>query len=143
MPELNPDPHESGYVFIPTGQITSLFASRNDARGAVEELARLGYSGGRMQVFIGQAGAEQLDLSGEAHGTVTRRLRNIESLLVPETGETFKQADASLRAGGVFVAVRLDGEQGKEEVAAIFRKHHGTVIRYWSRWIVESLDGPA
>jgi hypothetical protein len=139
MPELNPDPHASGYVFIPAGRITSLFASREDAKGAVEELVALGYRD-RMEVFIGEAGAEQLDLSGEAHGTVTRRFRNLEALLIPESGETLRRADAALRAGGVVLAVRLDGEKGKEEVAACFRKHHGTVIRFWSRWAIETLD---
>ncbi|HEY0875382.1 MAG TPA: hypothetical protein VGD94_18040 [Vicinamibacterales bacterium] len=140
MPEVNPDPHESGYAFIPVNRVTSLFASRDDARRVVEELAKLGYTGDRIEVFVGETGAERLDLSGEAHGTAVRRLRNLEALLVPETGETLRRADEELRAGGVFVAVRLDDDEGKEEVAAAFRKHRGSVIRYWSRWVVESLD---
>jgi hypothetical protein len=60
--------------------------------------------------------------------------------LAPESGETLRRADSTLRAGGVFVAVRLNDAEGKDEVAATFRKHHGAVIRYWSHWIVESLD---
>lgn len=140
MAELNSDPHASGYMFIPLERVTSLFASRDDAKRAVGELAALGYSGDRVEAFIGESGAETLDLSGEAHGTATRRLRNLEALLVPESGDTLRRADAALRAGGVFVAVRLEGEKGKDEVAATFRKHHGTVIRYWSRWMIESLD---
>lgn len=143
MAELNPDPHASGYVFIPAGRVTSLFASREDAKRAVEDLARNGYKGERLEVFIGEAGADQLDLSGEAHGTIIRRLRNLEALLVPESGATFQHADAVLRDGGVFVAVRVDGDQGKAEAAATFRKHRGSVIRYWSRWIVEALDEQA
>ena len=140
MPELNPDPHASGYVFIPTGQITSLFASRDDAKRALEELAGLGYRGDRLEVFIGEAGADQLDLSGDAHGTTTRRLRNLQALLIPETGQTLQHADDALRAGGVIVAARPESDDAKAEVAAILRKHQGTVIRYWSRWVVESLD---
>jgi hypothetical protein len=140
MAELNPDPHASGYVFIPAGRVTSLFASPDDAKRAVGALLALGYKGA-VEVFIGEAGADTLDLSGEAHGTATRRLRNLEALLIPESGETLRQADTMLRAGGVVVAVRLDDGKGKEEVAATFRQHHGTVVRYWSRWIVESLDG--
>lgn len=140
MVEVNPDPHASGYVFVPVDRVTSIFRSRDDARRAVEELRSIGLPAGRIEAFVGEEGAETLDLSGEAHGAVTRRLRNIEALLIPESGATFQQADEALHSGGVFLAVQLDDKEQKDRVAAALRKHHGTVIRYWSRWVIEALD---
>ena len=43
--------------------------------------------------------------------------------------------------GGVAVAVLMDGKEPmKEGVASLLKRHQATVIRYWGRWAVESLD---
>ena len=141
MVELNPNLHGASYLFIPVNRVTSLFRSRDDARAAVGELQKLGFPENTLEVFVGEAGAEALDLSGEAHGLVARRFRNLEALFALEAGESHKLADNVLRAGGVAVAVDMEGRQEmKDRVAQILKAHHGQVVRYWSRWTIEMLD---
>jgi hypothetical protein len=141
MADINPDPHEYGYAFIPLNRVTALFASSDDARAAVKGLHTLGFGPQTLDVFVGEQGAAALDLPGEDHGTVTRILRNFEALMVQMAGDSHKRADAALNAGGVAIAVLMDGkEKMKEEVARLLKRHRAEVIRYWSRWTIESMD---
>ena len=141
MTVVNPDPHQEGYVFVPANRILSLFLALPEVRTVVRELRSLGFGDTDIEVFSGQAGAKVLDLSGEAHGVMPRFIRNLEALLVPEDGETFRQADEAMRGGGFTIAVRMDGREAlKPKVGEVFRSHGGTLIRYWKHWVVESLD---
>jgi hypothetical protein len=141
MANINPDPHEYGYAFIPLNRVTALFSSSDDARAAVKELHTLGFGPQTLDVFVGEQGAAALDLSGEGHGTVTRILRNFEALIVQIAGDSHKKADAALNTGAVAVAVLMDGKEAmKEGVATLLKRHRAEVIRYWSRWTIESMD---
>jgi len=141
MVEINRDPHEYGYAFIPLNRVTALFSSSEDARASVKELHALGFGPETLDVFVGEQGAAALDLSGEDHGTVTRILRNFEALMVQMAGDSHKRAHAALNMGGVAVAVLMDGkEKMKEDVASVLKRHRAEAIRYWSRWTIESMD---
>ena len=141
MADINPDPHDYGYAFIPLNRITALFSSSDDARAAVKELHTLGFGPKTLDVFVGEQGAEALDLSGEGHGTVTRILRNFEALMVQMAGDSHKRVDAALKTGGVALAVLMDGKEAmKDEVATLVKRQRGKVIRYWSRWTIEAMD---
>ena len=141
MATVNPDPHLQGYVFVPANRILSLFPSEPKVRAVLRELHELGFGDADIDVFSGEAGANVLDLSGEAHGVMPRFMRNLEALLVPEDAETFRRAEEAMRGGAFAVAVRMDGrEASKPKVGEIFKSHGGTLIRYWKHWVVESLD---
>jgi hypothetical protein len=141
MADVNPDPHEYGYVFVPQNRITAIFSSQDDVRGAVKDLEALGIEPQNVDVFVGPEGAAALDLSGEGHGPITRQLRNFEALMVLVAGESHRRADAALKSGAMALAVLLDGkEESKPEVAALLKVRHATLVRYWGRWTVESLD---
>lgn len=141
MPDVNPNPHEFGYVFVPLNRITALFDATEDARNAVQALKALGFGPGTLDVFVGVEGAAALDLSGEAHGVATRAIRNFEAFMVQVAGDSHKQMDTALKAGGVAVAVLMDGkEDRKDDVAALLRDHRAGTVRYWSRWTIEALD---
>jgi hypothetical protein len=141
MANINPDPHEYGYVFIPLNRITSLFASRDDARAAVNEVCSIGFLPQNIDVFVGSEGAATLDLSGAAHGAAIRRVRDFEAFMVGAAGDAHQRADTALKAGGVAIAILMDGNEArKTDLAALLRRHHATVVRYWGRWTIESLD---
>ena len=61
--------------------------------------------------------------------------------MVQVAGDSHQRADEALRAGGAAVAVLLDGKETmKNQVGSILKRHRATVIRYWGRWTIESLD---
>jgi hypothetical protein len=69
---INPDPHRHGYVFVPHNRVTAVFASEIAARAAVDELRTLGLEGSAIDVFVGEDGADALDLSASGRGPVVR-----------------------------------------------------------------------
>jgi hypothetical protein len=89
---------------------------------AVRELHHLGFAGQNIDVFVGEEGANMLDLTGERHGPMTRRLRDVEPLLIL-IADSFRQADAALRAGGTAVAVVLDGKESLKEPRPVLTNH--------------------
>lgn len=138
---INPDPHRHGYVFVPLNRMTVIFASDAAARAAVDELRSMHIEGPAIDVFIGEEGAEALDLSALGQSSLVRTIRNIESLTVQIADRSKDRADAALRAGGIVLAILLDGhEDEKDAVAALLRRHGGVAVRYWGRWTIEAFD---
>jgi len=141
MANINSDPHDYGYAFIPLNRVTALFSSSDDARAAVKELQALGFGPQTLDVFVGKEGAVALDLSGEGHGVVTRLLRNFEALMVPIAGDSHQRAEVALNTGGVAIAVLMDGKEAmKTTVGTLLKRHRAEVVRYWSRWTIEAMD---
>ena len=140
MAQVNPDPHASGYVFIPANRVTGIFSTVEDGQGALQALNAQGWGTQHVDVFVGAEGADTLDLQGQRHGVAVRVMRNIEAFIGDAEAELHRQADAALRAGGCVIGVLLAGkEDQKDQVAAILKDHHGQLIHYWSRWTIERL----
>jgi hypothetical protein len=140
MAQVNPDPHESGYVFIPANRVTGIFSTVKDAQGALQALNAQGWGTQHIDVFVGAEGADTLDLQGQRHGGVVRVMRNIEAFIGDVEAELHRQADAALRAGGCVMGVLMAGKEGqKDQVAAILKANHGQLIHYWSHWTIERL----
>jgi hypothetical protein len=141
MANINPDPHRYGYAFVPLNRVTAVFQSEADARAAVGGIRALGINPAGIDVFIGEKGATALDLAGLAHGPVVRTLRRLEALTVQIAQQTSDYAAATLMAGGIAVAILMDGHESLTSgVAAVLRRHRGRAIRHWNRWTIEGLD---
>ena len=139
MAQVNPSPHEHGYVFIPTNRVTGLFASYDDLEGALQTLESLGFGHQYIEVFAGPEGAQLLDLCGQRHGIAAWLFRNVEALLSDDTS-LHQQADATLRAGGGVIGILIDGKESmKEQVAEVLKANNGQMINYWGRFTTERL----
>jgi hypothetical protein len=140
MAQVNPDPHKSGYVFLPANRVTGIFSTVEDAQGALQALNAQGWGTQHIDVFVGAEGADTLDLQGQRHGIVVRVMRNIEAFIGDVEAELHRQADTALRAGGCVMGVLMAGkEDQKNQVAAILKDNHGQLIHYWSHWTIERL----
>lgn len=139
MAQVNPNLHGDGYLFVPTNRITSIFATTADVRKAIAELVPLGLAGPAIDVFVGETGAETLDLSADHHGAAARTIRNMEAIMVLEAGDSHRRADDALRSGGALLAVLMDGkEDQKDAVVETLKRNNASLIRYWGRWSIES-----
>jgi hypothetical protein len=84
MSEVNPDPHQAGYVYQPTNAVTAFFPPGSDPQAAVRELSDAGFTQERVNVFTGEQGASQLDVSGVKHGAWVQFRRALEQVFADE-----------------------------------------------------------
>jgi hypothetical protein len=141
MTQINPDPHTYGYVFVPRNRITSMFGAASDVLQALRELRELDIADDALELFVGEAGADTLDLPADHHGVTARRIRNMEAFMVLEAGDSHRRADEAMRQGGAALVVRMDGKEAlKDAVVAVLHRNHAWLVRYWGRWSIESFD---
>lgn len=139
MTRINPDPHESGYVYQPTKAVTALFSASQGVQAMLDELSKAGFSGAKVDVFWGEQGADRLDLAGEKHGAWVRFRRGLESVFADEP-EVYQRAEQVLRSGGTIVAVLTDGGAVEKEAAVgVLKVHHGEEVTYWGNVVIEHL----
>ena len=98
MSQVNPDPHDEGYVYQPTHAVTGDFPAGVDVQAVQRALADAGFGAEQVQVFLGEAGAAQLDFKGERHGGWVQFRRALEQLFADET-TVFDRADLSVGPG--------------------------------------------
>ena len=72
------------------------------------------------------------------HYEIYSRIFRALDTLGSEHDETQLHVGA-LREGHTVVVVNLKDDSDKDEVAALFRKHRGHEIHYYSRWATEDL----
>ena len=137
MSQVNPDPHDEGYVYQPTHAVTGDFPAGVDVQAVQRELADAGFAAEQVQVFQGEAGAAQLDFKGERHGGWVQFRRAIERLIADET-TVFDRAEELLRSGGVVVAAFTGGDAAlKDRAVDVLKSHGGQPVRYWGEWTVD------
>jgi hypothetical protein len=139
MSRINPDPHQAGYVYQPTKAVTAFFPAGQDLQGMLNALSDAGFAKEKVDVFMGEQGATQLDLSGDSHGAWVRFMRGLESALADES-EVLHRAEQILKSGGSVVAVLTDGESTqKESAAGILNAHDGHEVTYWGPLVQQRL----
>lgn len=158
MARINCDPYEGGHLFVLVNRVTCLFDTEDEAMAAVRALEDDGVATDDVDVFIGEKGAQCLDLSGRGHGRAVRLLRSLEEA-VSDMGETSHRIDDALRRGATLLCVKLhkrplishdaDGRlhvslferQNDEKVRAlrVLKALHAHEIHYWGSWAVEDV----
>jgi len=137
MAELNPDPYKDGDPLGPTGRITGIFSSMSDLKAALADMKSSGCKNTDTAVFVGAAGAIQLDAGGEIRDI--EGLKMFQNAVCDET-EMFAEFEQALKKGEAVVAVSLKGDESKKApLAEILKSHHARKINYWGKWQYEKL----
>ena len=139
MAQENLDPHAEGYVFSPVNSVTGFFDSHDQLDPALQSLREAGFGDQDVGVFVGEEGAQILDLSGQRHGFAVQLWRHVEAIFSDQT-ELHQLTDQTLRAGGIVIGVRTDGDVEKKATASrILKAHQAHQINFWGPLAVERL----
>lgn len=156
MAQINRDPN--GHLFALVNRVTCLFDREDDVTAAVRALEEEGVATEDIDLFVGEQGAQSLDLSGRGHGPAVRLLRTLEEAMT-DMGETTHRIDDALRRGATLLSVKLhkrplirqDAEgrldvalferqsDGKARALRVLRAVHAHEIHYWGPWSVEDV----
>lgn len=105
----------------------------------LDALSEAGFAKEKVDVFMGEQGATQLDVSGDMHGDWVRFMRQLWSTIADES-EVLHRAEQVLKSGGSVVAVLTDGESTQRESAAgILSAHQGQEVTYWGPLVLQRL----
>jgi hypothetical protein len=139
MAQENLDPHAEGYVFSPVNSVTGFFDSHDQLDPALQSLREAGFEDQDVGVFVGEEGAQTLDLSGQRHGFAVQLWRHVEAIFSDQT-ELHQLTDQTLRGGGIVIGVRTDGDVEKKATASrILKAHQAHQINFWGPLTVERL----
>jgi hypothetical protein len=139
MIRLNPDPHNGGYVYVPTRAVTAYFPADSDLQPMLHDLVAAGFAENRVDVFTGPRGLERLDPEGRWHGLWVRLMRLLEDTFL-EDFDQFKKTEQVLEEGGSVVAVStLKDADRRRRAAEIMKAHRGWDVIYWGPLVREYL----
>ncbi len=137
MIQINPDPHTSGYVYVPTHAVTAFFPAGVSVEPIVRALKDAGFAGDHVEIFTGAQGATKLDAEGHRHGLWVRFLRSLEETFGEDYDE-FAKADQILRSGGTVVSVHTHKDAAKKcQAAELLLAQGGQDVMYWGKWARE------
>lgn len=136
MPNVNPEPAGKG-KYDPVGRVTAVYGTCDNLRSIIQSLNEAGFTDKEIDVFIGDEGADKLDLKKNQVGAIVRFLRELEMSLSDES-EIHKLIDENLRSGGMVLNVLAgNDDQKKARAAQILKAHNAHDVRYWGRWSIE------
>jgi hypothetical protein len=136
MLTVNPDTYPTG-KFSPFHYVTAIFDTPDDLDAIVESLEQNGFSGNEIDVFLGEEGAEKLDVHGKRVGLIKRWLRGVKEFFTDET-EIHAFLDQKLRAGGMSILVNTIGRDERRAAAVQVLKTFGpSDVRYWGNAVIE------
>ena len=158
MSQVNCDPYAGGRLFALVNRVTCLFDREDEVMAAVRALEEEGVASDDIDVFVGEEGAQCLDLFGRGHGRAVRLLRSLEDAMA-DTGETHHRIDSALRRGATLLCVKLhkrplisQDDDGKLHIALferlsdekaralrVLKAVHAHEIHYWGPWSVEDV----
>src|SRR5580704_6779595 len=76
MVTVNPEPVKKG-KYSPLYRVTAIYGTPGSLHPIIRSLQQAGFVEQEIDVFIGEEGAEQLDLGGKKLGAVVRFLRDL------------------------------------------------------------------
>lgn len=136
MVTVNPEPAQKG-KYSPVNRVTAIYGTREPLNAIIESLGRAGFAEQAIDVFIGEEGAEKLDLKEKKLGFVVRFLRDLEMMFSDER-ETHNQLDEALRNGGMSINVLTgSADEKKKSAAGILKANNPQDVRYWGQLSIE------
>src|SRR5262245_44984632 len=139
MARVNSDPHLDHFTFSLTNRLTALFEAIEQAQQAAEALGEAGFPNEEIDLFVGEEGANMLDLAEKHHGVVGRLVRALD-YLVTDDALIHGHLDGALRGGHAFLAVRATAEQEKKKLGArLLREAGAHDVYFWGAWTTQQL----
>ena len=144
MAAVNPNPHKTGYHFLPNRCVTCTFPMPLDAATTIDALCEVGFAESDIQLFTGDEGAKQLDVDANKQSLPTKLLQSLTKALADDAGY-LERAARVLREGGTLFSVSItdeekdDYDQAVERATAVLKSHGGEDVQHWGDWTTEKL----
>ena len=122
----------------PLNLVVGVLAHDEAVRRVREALTHAGFAEERVAVLHGQADADRLDVTGEAHGVPGRLVRALQHIGDVDLNHLQRHA-AALRSGASLVGVTIeDADREKQAAVDALRAAGAEFINFYHRNYIES-----
>jgi uncharacterized protein (DUF302 family) len=128
---------ETGFWRYPTHKVIGTFGETEAVSTAVDLLNKAGYDEKSIDIFCGQEGEKQLDVSGKEHGLWATFVRSLQALSAEHLYLDYYQNE--LQKGHFLVQVAVKDRDEKAKVAQILHDAGGKRVTYYGLWLIEQI----
>ena len=127
----------------PSGSVVGGFVDEVASSIARERLGQAGFGPGDYRVLHGEDDAGQLDITGEAHGSMGKLFRRLQNAVTDE-GDLVRRYAEYLRDGHHLVGVRVGRDDAaKRRAVAALHEAGPEFLPYYATNYIEDLSGTA
>jgi hypothetical protein len=127
------------FIGYPVDRMLAAFDDPADAAAAAAALRSDGMADLDITILRGPEGADRLDGSGAANGSIAR-IRRLVSFTVMDQLPDFTWYEHLARNGGAVLMVRVRGDGRTHKVATVLRAHRAHFINHYGRFATEEIE---
>ncbi len=131
MIAINELPKDKQWIVHPTNRLFAVMDAITTPEQALNELSRIGFTNGNVEIFYRQIGAQSGTTPG-AKGSLFTQLRHAFQGTTIEKGHAQHYEQALLK-GQYVVAVEIDPIGRREQVREILHRHGGQFINFYGK----------
>ena len=122
------------FVAFPVNSLVAVFHRVDSLNEVIEELTKTGFGRDEMRSFIGEAGMQELDFDGSAHGSAAELLRSLQHIGPDRT--YLDRYEKYMRDGDSILMVHAPQKEQKQIAADIMRKHSDHRVTYFGTLVI-------
>ena len=111
----------------------------NNAKAAVRDLQKAGFSATQIRVLTGKEGARRINARGDQHGIWARMLRSTQKILGDYEIPHATRHEREMLAGHFGIGVTIRDKHDRNKALQILKSHRGHFINFYGPLTMEIL----
>jgi hypothetical protein len=130
---------KSDFIPYPTNRVVGIINDVRDAKAAVRDLQKAGFSETQIRVLTGKEGARRINARGDKHGAWARMLRSIQKVLGDYEIPHATRHEKEMLAGHFGIGVTASDKDDRKKALKILKSHRGHFINFYGPLTMEIL----
>ena len=136
LPEVE---DKSDFIPYPTNKVVGIIDDVDNAKAAVRDLRKAGFSATQIRVLTGKEGARRINARGDKHGVLPRMLRSIQKVLGDYEIPHATRHEREMLAGHFGIGVTARDKDDRKKALQILKSHRGHFINFYGPLTMEIL----
>lgn len=130
---------KSDFIPYPTNKVVGIIDDVNNAKAAVRDLQKAGFSATQIRVLTGKEGARRINARGDQHGIWARMLRSTQKILGDYEIPHATRHEREMLAGHFGIGVTIRDKHDRNKALQILKSHRGHFINFYGPLTMEIL----
>ena len=130
---------KSDFIPYPTNKVVGIIDDVDNAKAAVRDLQKAGFSATQIRVLTGKEGARRINARGDKHGIWARMLRSIQKVLGDYEIPHATRHEREMLAGHFGIGVTVRDKDDRKKALQILKSHRGHFINFYGPLTMEIL----